>query len=376
MNILILSWRDPKHPLAGGAEQVTHEHAKGWIAAGHTVYLFSSRFQGAAKEETLDGVNILRSGHEYLGVQIAACFYYLRNQSKFDLVFDQFHGLPFFTPLYIRIKKLAVIQEVAKEVWFMNELKWPLSWIFGLLGYVLEPLIFKIYTGIPFWTGSPSTKKDLVNLGIKPDRIYIINHAIKLIQFKKIHKNKQWTIMFLGALSKDKGIEDALKCYSFLDKLGDFRFWVIGKPQTTIYTRKLKKLAARFGISKKVKFWGYVSEKDKFKLLSRSHLLINPSAREGWGLVNIEANSVGTPVMAYSSPGLVDSVKHGISGVICKDNTPLELANNILNLLNDQKKYSRLKKGALAWSKKFTWEKSKKMSLKLIEKVAYQHHQK
>jgi len=34
MNILVFSWRDPKHPTAGGAEQVMHEHMKGWIAAG------------------------------------------------------------------------------------------------------------------------------------------------------------------------------------------------------------------------------------------------------------------------------------------------------------------------------------------------------
>jgi len=46
MNILVFSWRDPKHPLAGGAEQVMHEHMKGWVGAGHKVTLFTSHFSG------------------------------------------------------------------------------------------------------------------------------------------------------------------------------------------------------------------------------------------------------------------------------------------------------------------------------------------
>ena len=45
MKILTTNWRDIKHPLAGGAEISTHEHAKGWVHAGHDVILFSSSFK-------------------------------------------------------------------------------------------------------------------------------------------------------------------------------------------------------------------------------------------------------------------------------------------------------------------------------------------
>src|SRR5438105_1714009 len=97
--ILVLSWRDPRHPLAGGAEQVMHEHMKGWIAAGHTVTFFSSRFIGAKSEEDLDGVKIIRKGSQYLTCHIAAFFWYLFGKhEEFDLVVDEFHGWPFFTP--------------------------------------------------------------------------------------------------------------------------------------------------------------------------------------------------------------------------------------------------------------------------------------
>ncbi|MFC1625805.1 hypothetical protein ACFL1Q_02105 [Patescibacteria group bacterium] len=96
MNILILSWRDPKHPLAGGAEQVMHQHMKGWVKVGHDVTLFSSKCKNLHNSESFEGVKIIRKGYQYLGVQIAGLFYYLKNKNSYDFVVDQFHGLPFF----------------------------------------------------------------------------------------------------------------------------------------------------------------------------------------------------------------------------------------------------------------------------------------
>src|SRR5258708_25820736 len=110
MNILVFSWRDPMHPLAGGAEQVDHEHHKGWIEAGHKVTLFSSMFKGAKKEQEIDGVKIIRKGNQYTAFISAFFWYMFLDQVKFDFVVDEFHGWPFFTPLYIRKPKIAVIQ--------------------------------------------------------------------------------------------------------------------------------------------------------------------------------------------------------------------------------------------------------------------------
>src|SRR3989344_3656213 len=118
MNILILSWRGPGHPSAGGAEQVTLEHAKGWVKAGHDVTLFTSFFKDAKRKDLVEGIKIIRSGRQFFEVQFRAFLWYiLAKHHKFDLVIDEFHGIPFFTPLYVRSRKLAFIHEVAKEVW-------------------------------------------------------------------------------------------------------------------------------------------------------------------------------------------------------------------------------------------------------------------
>lgn len=370
MNILVLSWRDPKHPLAGGAEQVMHEHMKGWVHSGNKVTLFSSRIKGLAREETLDRVKIIRKGDQFFGVKFAAFFYYLKNRGNIDLVLDQFHGIPFFTPLYVRKPILAILQEITKEVWFLYHLMpFPLNYLLGALGYVSEPFIFLFYRKISFMVGSESAKSDLIKMKISAKNITIVPHGV-LIDLPKPFPKKQKvkTIIFLGALAKDKGIEDALSAFSILNKSGDFRFWVVGMGSPE-YRRKLLQLCKSFGINDKTKFWGFVDKKKKFEFLARAHLLINPSVREGWGLVNIEANAVGTPVIAYKSPGLIDSVNNEISGILVDKNNPQELAKTIISVLNNKSKYLSLQRGAIEWSKKFSWKHSRKLSLDLLKSV-------
>lgn len=370
MNILVFSWRDPKHPNAGGAEQVMHEHMKGWIAAGHNVTLFSSRIMGVKNtEEVLDGVHIIRRGLQYFGVQIAAFFYHFANLGKYDLVVDQFHGLPFFTPLYVSKPKLAVIQEVAGKVWLKNDLPKPLNWIVGVIGYLGEPLLFIFYRNVTFMTGSNSARDSLIGVGIKPSRITVINHGAIIVRPKPFpKKEKIKTVMFLGSISMDKGIDQALLSFSELNKLGNFRYWIVGKASKN-YKEYLDTTIKELGLVEKVRTFGFVPVEKKFDLLARAHVMINPSVLEGWGLVNIEANAMGTPVVAYNSLGLRDSVKNGTSGVICERNTPTEMAKNVFELLNNPEKYTRLQKGAISWSGKFKWADAKKKSLRLIESL-------
>jgi len=369
MNILVLSWRDHKHPQAGGAEQVMREHMKGWIKGGHNVTLFSSRFVGCSKYEKSEEMEIIHEGDQYIGVKILAFIYWIRNHQKFDLVVDQFHGIPFFTPLYVHKPKLAVLQEVAREVWFLNGFPFPFNYIIGIIGFLVEPLIFLFYKKIPFMVGSKSAKNDLVSIGVFNKNITIIPHGVIIEKYKNIpKKEKIKTIVFLGALTKDKGIEDALKAFSILNEQGNYKFWVVGGGGRP-YVKALHLMANKLSIRNRIRFWDFVGQKKKFELLAKAHVLINPSVREGWGLVNIEANAVGTPVVAYKSAGLVDSVKDGRSGVVIKKNSPEELAKQTIFIFENKRIFEKLQKGAISWSKEFSWEVSRKKSLSLINRV-------
>ena len=374
MNILVFSWRDPKHPLAGGAEQSMHEHMKGWVRAGHNVTHFSSMMKGLSRIENLDGVKIIRQGYQYWGVQFAGFFYYLKNKNKnkIDFIVDQFHGIPFFTPLYSKKPKLAVLQEVAREVWFKNPLKFPLNILVGLIGYFGEPFLFWLfYRNTQFMVGSNSAKEDLIKFGIKDKNITVVPHGIVLPNKIPEHKmTNPKVITYFGPLTADKGIIDALNVFRLLNTSGKYSFCVIGRPETDAYYKKVMDTVKQFGLEDKIKFWRRPTDEEKFEILSKTYLFINSSIREGWGLVNMEANLVGTPVVAYPSPGLVDSVKHGVSGILTKSSSPEAIAREIEKLFSDSITYNKLSEGAKKWAAKFSYEESARMSIELINKLS------
>lgn len=370
MNILILSWRGPGHPAEGGAEISTHEFAKFWVREGHNVTLFTSHYTGGQREEIIDGVNIIRRGQQTFGVHLEAFKWYLMQQHpRYDLVIDQFHGIPFFTPLYVRTKKLAFIHEVTKEIWQLNQYSIPYNFFIAMIGSKLEPFIFKLYKKISFMTISKSTKNDLVGWGIPKENITIIHNGVNKPRKVNFKKEKIFTITYLGALAKDKGIEKAIDVFNYLQTnySTEFQFWIIGRGSAE-YLKFLMKKVEKLKL-KNVKFWKYVSEDRKFDLLGRSHILVNPSIREGWGLVVIEAAEVGTPTVAFNVPGLRDSVLDTKTGLLSREYSIKSLAESIIDLAKDKKRYYRICRNTKIWGNKFSWEKATKKSVKLLDKI-------
>jgi len=107
--------------------------------------------------------------------------------------------------------------------------------------------------------------------------------------------------------------------------------------------------------------------------LRRSHVCVLPSIREGWGLTNIEANAVGTTVVAANSPGLRDSVRHGETGFLYEYGNTGELAGRLIEVLTNEELRKRLESGGLAWAEKFSWDDAARKFEKLLGEIKGKH---
>jgi len=368
MNILILNWRDPKNPKSGGAEIVTMEHAKAWIKKGNSVTWFTSKFKDSKEIEKIQGVNIVRRGN-FITVYFLAPFFYLSRRSfsgvGFDLVIDEIHGLPFFTPLYAKIPKIAFIHEVADEIW-----DYMFSFPLNKIGKFIEPLYFKLYRNVKFWTDADSTIDDLVNKGIKRKNCIAINCPVSNKPLKTLPKKEEVpTFIFVSRVVKMKGIEEVIRAFFYiLRELKDARLWIVGDGEKR-YVEELKETMRSFSISTKVKFFGRVSEEEKLELMKKAHVLLHASVKEGWGLVVIEAASQATPSVVYNVSGLKDSVKDDKTGIVLKENSSKEMAREAIELINNKQKYNNLQKNGLEWAKSLTWERATRQSEALLEDV-------
>ncbi len=368
MKILIFNWRDISHPLSGGAEASLVEHAKYWEKKGADIIWFSTNFPGAISEENIDGIKFIRKGSYYTSFIWGFIYYITGKFGKIDVVIDCFHFIPFFTPLYFsRHRIIGLINEVAGKVWFDN-----LPFIFALIGYYTEPIFFKFYKKVIFISSSESTKKELINIGIDPKNIKIVFHGIRIAKvYNAITKEINPTLVFLGRVSKDKGISEVINAY-IKSKIvvKNLKLWIIGKEEKPgMLQALLKDIEEK--IKKDITYFGFVSEEKKVELLRKAWLLIHPSKKEGWGLNVIEAASQGTPTVGNDVEGLRDSIKNGITGILVDPKEPSLLADAILSIIMDKskKQYLYLSNNAKEWSKNFNWEVSTKESWNIVRNI-------
>lgn len=363
-HILILSWRDIKHPLAGGAEISLFEHARYWHKKGCSVSWFASSYPKAKKTELIDGIHFIRRGSHYT-VHFYAFIQFIRKRfNNPDVVVDAFHFLPFFTPLYMRkTKKIALLNEVAGILWFKN-----INGIIATVGLAIEMISLKyIYAGTTFITGSQSAKKSLKKLN-SSSSVDVVHHGVNKIKLnKQYRKEKDPTILFLGRIAKDKGIKDAIEAFRVCRKnIAGLKLWVAGKEEEKgAFKKFIHHLKPEE--KKNIIYFGFISEYKKHELYRKSWILIHPSTKEGWGLTVIEAASQETPTVGYDVEGLCDSIKHDKTGILTKTDSA-SLASGIEKIILDSKKLSRMRIEAKKWSENFSWEKSVRESWKIIQK--------
>jgi len=366
MNIFILNWKDIKHPHAGGAEVLTHEMAKRFVKEGHRVTLFVSHFDDAKEKEIIDGIKIIRSGKLDLrafhnSVHFKAYTYYKKNvQGKTDVVIDEVHGMPFFTKFYVKEKVVALICEVADDIWFRM-----FSFPWNILGWLLERIYLLLYRNVPILTISESTKKELEKTGIPRENITILPMGITRVKINAIKKEKQPTLIFVGRLNKMKGIEDAIIAVSEAQKtIKNLHIWIVGKGEKA-FMEYLNKLAKKYRVT--ATFWQYVSQQKKFELMARAHGIVVPSVREGFGLIVPEAGSVGTPAVVYDAHGLRDTVRDGVNGIKV-EKSPEALAQGIEQLFIDKNKYKAMCATAKKYSLRYNWDNTAKTALTILKK--------
>ncbi len=369
MKILWLTWKDRKHPLAGGAEIVNEELAKRLTKNGYEIIFIVSGFPGAAKKEMINGYKVVRLGNRWT-VYWRAYQYYKKHLSNWlDLVIDEINTVPFFAKFYVKTKNILFIHQLCREIWFY-EMFFPLN----LIGYLLEPVYLWLLRDRKVITVSESTKKDLIRYGFKKENVYVISEGIEIEPLKNLPsvkevKEKNPTILFLGTLRRMKRPEQVIKAFELVKKkIKNLKLWIAGGGKGR-YFKKIMRLIRNSRYKKDIVYFGKVNKKKKYELLLKAHLLCVTSVKEGWGLVVAEANSQGTPAIVYNVDGLRDAVKDNKTGIVCQQNTPENLAQNIIELLRNKEKYDFLRKNAWELSKEITFEKSLGQFKKIVEEI-------
>ncbi|MBI2595067.1 MAG: glycosyltransferase, partial [Candidatus Colwellbacteria bacterium] len=308
--ILIFNWRDTRHVFAGGAETYTHELAKRWVKEGYSVTVFCGNDRKSSRNETIDGVHIVRRGGFYLVYLWAFVYYMFKFRGRFDVILDCENGIPFFASLYAKEPVYCLLHHVHQEV-FRKYLNLPMAFIARMLEGHLMPWA---YRNVGFITISDSSREGMKELGLIGAGIEIIHPGVNLKELSPGPKHERPTILYLGRLKAYKSVHVLIQAFKrILERMPEARLVIAGSGEEQ---NKLEKLTAELDVAGQVEFTGKVTEEEKVRLLQEAWVFVNPSYIEGWGITTIEANACGTPVVAADVPGLRDSVNNPHCGLL------------------------------------------------------------
>ena len=367
MNLIAFNWRDPRHPEAGGAELHLFEILRRAARDGDRVTWLAERFPGAAEEDAVEGIRVCRAGSWYNAHLALASLYRRRFRGeRFDLVLEDINKVPFFTPCYAGAPVLAVVPHLFGTTVF-REASPPVAAIV----WAHESLIPLVYGRTPFLVISESTRRDLARRGVDSARVSVVPCGLDQAAYRVTREPESRTapvIAFLGRLRRYKGVQHLLRALPAVRaEVPDATLRIIGDGP---YRPALERLAGSLGVGPHVRFLGAVAHEEKVAALNESQVAAAPSPKEGWGLTVIEANACGVPVVASSSPGLVESVRDGETGLLVPHGDSRALASALVRLLTRREERLRMAGAARRWAASFDWEVCYRDSRAVMERAA------
>lgn len=206
--------------------------------------------------------------------------------------------------------------------------------------------------------------KDVIvtHLGIKPT--ISLNKSSNMNDLKKKFGINKEYILFVGTIQPRKNIEKLIKAFSKIDK--DIQLVIVGK-KGWLYEDILK-APEKYRVENKVKFLDFVDDEELPILYKNALCFVLPSLYEGFGLPVLEAMKNSCPVLISNVSSLPEAGGDAAEYFDPEDVT--EISKKIEKVIGDKNLREEMIKKGLAQVKKFSWEKTAKETLKVLEEVA------
>jgi glycosyltransferase involved in cell wall biosynthesis len=163
-------------------------------------------------------------------------------------------------------------------------------------------------------------------------------------------------LLFVGRLIAFKNIETLLEAVALLDKMGagPFELELVGEGEKR---SELERLVAELGISRLIRFSGWVKHPAIVKHYQRADIFVTPTMWEGMPNTVLEAMACGLPIVATDTSGCRELVRNGVNGYLVPVKDARALADALARLIENRYERRRMGKESRKFAEReFTWE--------------------
>lgn len=219
--------------------------------------------------------------------------------------------------------------------------------------------------------------------GCRPERIRVVAPGVDLLAFHpqaRAHAKRRLgfagrpLVLFVGRLERLKGVDVLLRALGLLDPSvrADARLAIIGQDGNDAgesETARLRSLAAELGLQQQVEFLGSVPHERLPVYYAAADVCVMPSHSESFGLVALEAQACGCPVIAAAVSGLQSVVRDEVTGFLVPDHEPASYASRLHRLLTDPELSEQMGRRGTLLAQRFTWSRTADRLLEVYEEL-------
>ena len=220
-----------------------------------------------------------------------------------------------------------------------------------------------IMTSSNYITASSNFEENLISESyhIDKNKIKKITPGIDRSLFAPdLSANRKNIFLSIGRIQQQKGQHDTIDFLNNFRKVeNDFVCYFIGGPSGNSgkeYLVELKEQVVELNLETHVKFLENLPQTKIKELLNESKLLIHTSQFETFGLVAIEANSMGVPVLSTNSGSFPEIIFNGINGYLADNLVDGNVNNYVRDLLRDNKTFEEAMFNCIEKSKNYDWK--------------------
>lgn len=229
-------------------------------------------------------------------------------------------------------------------------------------------------------TVSEYSKQDIVEaLNFPPEKIYVTHLAAEDIYFpqnkeacktfiSKKYDVKDKFILYVGGFSPRKNIKGLIQAYSIIKpKLREnYKLVILGKKGRSYYD--YRDLAYSLGLKEDVVFTGYVPLEELPLFYNAAEIFCYPSFYEGFGLPPLEAMACGTPTLASNTTSIPEVL--GDDALYINPGDVQDMANKLLNVIEDEKLRIDLSFKGLRRSSMYSWKRTAVETIEALRRIA------